>query len=100
MKNRIKTISIREIKQSFKRFLSLLVMSMLGVGVFVGISATAPDMMKSLDKYYDDSNYYDLKIISTLGITDDDIKSISNLNTVKKAYGVHSKDVLVINNKI
>ena len=54
-KDRINTSSIREIKHSFKRFLSLLVMSMLGVGVFVGIKMTAPDMMKSLDKYYDDN---------------------------------------------
>ena len=61
-KNRINTTSIREIKHSFKRFLSLLVMSMLGVGVFVGIKMSAPDMMASLDKYYDDNNFYEVVI--------------------------------------
>ena len=50
-KDRINTSSIREIKHSFKRFLSLLVMSMLGVLVFVGLKMAAPDMMKSLDKW-------------------------------------------------
>ena len=71
-KNRINTTSIREIKHSFKRFLSLLVMSMLGVGVFVGIKMSAPDMMASLDKYYDDNNFYDIKLVSTLGLTKND----------------------------
>lgn len=41
-------------------------------------------MMKSLDKYYDDNNFYDIKIVSTLGLTNDDIKAFENLKTVKK----------------
>lgn len=94
-KDRINTTSVREIKHSFKRFLSLLVMSMLGVGVFVGIKMAAPDMMQSLDKYYDDNNVYDIKVLSTLGLTDDDIDEINNLDGVKKAYGAYSKDVLI-----
>lgn len=94
-KNRINTISVREIKYSFKRFLSLLVMSMLGVGVFVGIKMAAPDMLKSLDSYYDENNFYDIKIISTLGLTDDDIKALSDIDTVEKVYGSYSKDVLI-----
>lgn len=96
-KNRINTTSIREIKHSFKRFLSLLIMSMLGVGVFVGISAAAPDMMKSIDTYYDNSNYYDIKIVSTLGLTEDDIDKLSNVSGIKKAYGSYSKDVIMEN---
>ena len=98
-KDRIKTTSTREIKNSFKRFLSLLVMSMLGVGVFVGLKMAAPDMIMSLDKYYDDNNVYDVKIVSTLGLTNDDINEISKLNGVKKVIGSYSKDVLIKNNK-
>lgn len=93
-KNRINTTSIREIKHSFKRFLSLLVMSMLGVLVFVGIKMAAPDMLASLDKYYDDNNVYDVKIVSTLGLTDDDINELKKVNGVKNVYGSYSKDVL------
>ena len=96
-KNRINTTSYREIKHSFKRFLSLLVMSMLGVGVFVGIKMSAPDMLASLDKYYDDNNVYDIKVISTLGLTKDDIYNINDIDGVKKAYGSYSKDVLIKN---
>ncbi len=94
-KNRIKTTSVREIKSSFKRFLSLLVMSLLGVGVFVGISMAAPDMMKSLDTYYDEANYYDIKLISTLGLTEEDVLAVGKLEGVDKVVGTFSKDVLV-----
>ncbi len=95
MKNRINTTCFREIKSSFKRFLSLLIMSMLGVGVFVGISMAAPCMMKSVDKYYDDANYYDVKLISTLGFTSDTINEISKLDSVSDVYMTTSKDVLM-----
>ena len=98
-KDRIKTTSTREIKNSFKRFLSLLVMSMLGVGVFVGLKMAAPDMIMSLDKYYDDNKVYDVKVVSTLGLTNEDINEISKLNGVKKVIGSYSKDVLIKNNK-
>lgn len=95
MKNRINTTCFREIKSSFKRFLSLIIMSMLGVGVFVGISMAAPCMMKSVDKYYDDANYYDVKLISTLGFTSDTINEISKLDSVSEVYMTTSKDVLM-----
>ena len=95
MKNRINTTCFREIKSSFKRFLSLIIMSMLGVGVFVGISMAAPCMMKSVDKYYDDANYYDVKLISTLGFTSDTINEISKLDSVSDVYMTTSKDVLM-----
>ena len=94
-KDRINTTSIREIKHTFKRFFSLLVMSMLGVGVFVGIKMAAPDMMKSLDEYYDNRNMYDIKVVSTLGLTSSDVDKIKNLKNVSRVYGSYSKDVLV-----
>ena len=97
-KDRINTTSIREIKASFKRFLSLLIMSALGVSVFVGLRMSAPDMIKSLDTYYDSKNVYDIKIISTLGLTDADIKSLKKIDGVKKVYGSYSKDAILKNN--
>lgn len=95
MKNRLNTTSLREIRHSFKRFLSLLVMSMLGVGVFVGLKMAAPDMLKSLDTYYDNDNHYDIKIVSTLGLTDNDIKELKKIGGVNNIEGIYSKDVLI-----
>lgn len=87
MKNRIITISLREIKKSFKRFMSLLVISMLGVAVFSGIKATASDMMKSLDEYYDDNNVYDIKITSTQGLTEEDVELVRGIDGVENVCG-------------
>ena len=97
-KNMITTTSIREIKNSYKRFLSLLFISMLGVCVFVGIKMSAPDMLKSLDAYYDSSNNYDIKIISTLGLTKNDINELNKVKGVKDVYGSYSYDTLIKNN--
>lgn len=92
MKNKIVTISLREIKKNFRRFLSLAVLSFLGVSVFVGIKVTGPDMIKTVDTYYDQNNAYDIRIVSTLGLTDEDIVSISKVDDSFTVYGTHSKD--------
>ena len=92
-KNRLITLSIRKIKKTIRRFLSLAVLSFLGVMVFVGVKMSNLDMLKSLTTYYNENNVYDLKIVSTLGLTREDLTSISNLNNNLKAYGSHSKDV-------
>ncbi len=92
-KNRLITLCIRKIKNNLRRFLTLAVLSCLGVLVFVGIKMSKPDMIESLDTYYKSHNVYDLKIISTLGLTEDDVDSISKLDSRLKVYGSHSKDM-------
>ena len=87
--------SVREIKSSSKRFISLLVMSMLGVLVFVGLKASPKDMTKSLDVYYDNNNVYDIKLISTLGFTDNEVEYLKKLNLTSDVYGSYSKDVVL-----
>ena len=69
MKDRIVTNSIRNIFRSFPRFISLLVMSALGVFTFAGLHAAAPDMMTTLDNYLDSRNVYDMYVISDMGLT-------------------------------
>lgn len=98
MKNRIITISKREIKKSFKRFLSLLVMSFLGVAVFVGMKSSPKTLQSSLDKYYDINNVYDIKIVSTLGLTGRDLEEFSNIELIENGYAIHTKDVSFKNN--
>lgn len=94
-KNRLKTNSIRTIKKSFPRFLSLIIMSALGVLVYVGLTATEPDMLKTLDNYYDKYNTYDINITSSMGLTDDDIAALSQIEGISKIEGTYRKDVLI-----
>ena len=93
-KNRIITMSLREIKKSKKRFFSLCVLSIIGVSFFVGMKMSGPAMLKSLDVYYDSNKMYDLKIISTLGLEEEDIKEIKKLNNSYQVIGSHTKDAL------
>ena len=68
--------SFLSIKKTFKRFLSILAIVLLGVGFFTGIRQTSPNMEESVDEYFKKQNVYDINLISTWGITKDEIKKI------------------------
>ncbi len=87
--------SVKQIAKTNKRFISILLMAFLGVGFFAGIRATSPDMKKTIDSYFDSTNMYDINVVSTLGLTDDDISAISKIDSVDKVYGIYSEDVFV-----
>jgi len=84
------------IKESFvsiirtkKRFISILLIVLLGVGFFAGIKATPPDMKDTMNKYYKDTNFMDFNLKSTWGITDEDILSFENIGyNVEVGYGI------------
>ena len=67
------TDAVREILHTRKKFISLLIMNFLAVGFLAGLRMTAPDMKHSLDVYYDEQNLMDLRILSTLGLTEQEI---------------------------
>ena len=98
-KNRIITMSLREIKKSLKRFFSLCILSFLGVSFFVGMKMSGPTMLKSLDKYYDDNKVYDIKVVSSLGLDEDDLNEIKKLDDDFEIVGSHSKDTLFFDGK-
>ena len=95
MKNRIITNSIRTINSSSSRFIPLIIMSFLGVFVFAGLQETKPSMQKTLDNYLDKYNFYDIKLISTMGLTDEDIESLKQIENIKDAEGSNSIDTLI-----
>ena len=93
MKKALLKDSIKEIKNTHRRFISILLMAFLGVGFFVGIRAASPDMKKTIDEYYDTQNLYDIEIISTLGLTNEDIEAVKGIQGIGNVYGTYSKDV-------
>ena len=100
MKNKLLVSSFRKIWDTRKKFLSLLCMALLGVGFFAGIKATSPDMSKTLDEYLDNNNVYDVEIVSTLGLTDEDIEEIKNLSIASDITGSRYADEIIdIENK-
>lgn len=83
-----------EIKKSFSRFVSILLIVALGVAFYAGIRSTEPDMRLTGDKLYDESNLLDLKVISTMGLSQSDVEAINNLENIEKAIGSYSADVI------
>lgn len=92
MKKSLVKNNLKAIIKTRRRFFSILVMAFLGVGFFAGLVATSPDMLDSLDKYARQNKMQDINIISTLGLTDDDIESLNKLEQIDGAYGIKTKD--------
>lgn len=84
----------REIKKSSGRFFSILFIVALGVAFFSGIRASEPDMRITGDSYFDKEKLMDIKAVSTLGITEDDVKAFEELELIDRAEGAYSADFL------
>lgn len=86
---------IREIKGSLGRFFAIMAIVAIGVAFFAGITASSKDMKHSSDSYYDEYNMNDIRILSSIGLTADDMDEISKVDGVKAVYGANTQDVLV-----
>lgn len=84
----------REIRGSLNRWLSLLFISALGVAFFSGIRSSEPDMRLSADRLYDSTNYMDIRVLGTLGVTEEDLTSIQEVSGVLDAEGLYSLEAL------
>lgn len=82
-----------EIRKTLNRFLSIFLITALGVAFFAGIRASKPDMQLSADAFYDESNLMDLRVLGTLGLTDGDVEAIRQVEGVRDVMPVHSVDM-------
>ena len=76
------------------RFLAIMSIIALGVGFFSGLSVTEESMVKTAGEYISEMGLYDYRLLSTLGFTDEDVKSVAGLSGVKAAYGSVSAEFL------
>lgn len=84
----------REILKNKGRFLSVFFISLLGAAFFSGIRSAEGDMKTSADAYYDQTNYMDLRVLGTLGLTDTDMEDIAKVKGVAQVTGGHTLEVL------
>lgn len=82
-----------EIRRTLNRFLSLLLINALGVAFFAGVRASKPDMRLSADAFFDESNLMDLRVMGTLGMTEEDAEAIKAVEGVKEVMPVYSVDM-------
>ncbi len=98
-KQKINTILItdtrRTIERSFSRFISIISIVALGVSFFAGMNAIAPNMYDTVSKYAQDSNAMDIQIISTAGLTENDLAVIGSVTGVESITGEKFVDGVV-----
>ncbi|MDE6840684.1 MAG: hypothetical protein K2P49_07535, partial [Oscillospiraceae bacterium] len=76
-KNRLATDALREVKNTFSRYLSILVLAALAVAFLSGLRTAAPDMQYTADRYYDRTRLMDGYVLSTLGLTQGDVDALA-----------------------
>ncbi|MGI6117670.1 MAG: hypothetical protein ACOYBC_04695 [Bilifractor sp.] len=86
---------VRTIRKELRRFIAILVITFLGVTMFAGLKAGCEDLRYSADRFFDARNLFDLRVMSTLGFSDDDVERIGSLDGVLQAEGVFSEDAHV-----
>lgn len=86
--------TVREIKKSLGRFLSIFAIVGIGVAFFAGVRDSVPVMKNTADGYYDDYNFMDMKVMSTIGMTKEDSKAMKDIKGVEGVYASHSMDAL------
>ncbi len=86
------------IKTNFKTFCSIMILTMLGVGFLVGMKSSVPNLKYTIENYFDEYNIYDINLTSSMGFTDEDIKTFKSIKSIKKIEGSYIKDFVVKGN--
>ncbi len=94
MKSMMKRNTFREIKKSFGRYFAILAIVALGVAFFSGLKITQSVMVHSADVYLKDLQFYDYRLVSTLGFTEENVEALAEKEDVRAAEGAISAEVL------
>jgi len=81
--------TIREISSSWGKFISIILIILLGSLLYVGIRSIGPDLNESGNQYFSQQKLSDLKVVSTMGLTDTDLSKIKTSQSVKSADAIH-----------
>lgn len=84
---------IKTIVKGKKRFFALVLIAALGVCMFSGLKAACDDLRMSADVFFDEQNLFDISIVSTMGLTDEDIEVLSDLEGIEDVEGAYSETV-------
>ena len=87
--------TLREIRKSLGRFFSILAIVAIGVAFYAGVKASAPVMKYTADEYFDENNLMDIRVLSTIGLSDDDVEEIRKMEGVLGVYPTHTLDAIV-----
>lgn len=81
--------------RAWKPFLSIMIISMLGVAVLTGIYAGCRDTFMAANRFYERQGLHDVEVVSTMGLTDEDVDALRGVDGVDDAAGVHIERVTI-----
>ena len=87
MKSTIMKTTLREIRESLGRYVAILAIVALGVGLYVGLTVTTPDMLAAGENYLEENKLYDLRLVSTIGYDDEAVETLNEQDGVQIAEG-------------
>ena len=96
MKSTMIKTTVREIQESLGRYLAILAIVALGVGLYVGLTVTKPDMLAAGENYLEENRLYDLRLVSTIGYDDAAVKAVNEREDVEIAEGEIYTDFLAV----
>ena len=88
----------REVKKSISRFISILLIVVLGVAFYSGIRSSMPAMQMTADAVYDKENFMDIRVVGTLGLTQNDLDALKEIEGVESVEGAYTTDFLCLAN--
>ncbi len=84
---------LRTVRKNGKRFIALMSITALGLTAFLGINAACRDMYLAADRFYDRQGLFDIRVLSTLGLTEEDVEALQRISGVETADGAYSETV-------
>ena len=99
MKSSYWKIVFRSIKGSLMRYLAILMIIALGVGFFAGLKSTMPAFYATGEKYIRNQQLFDFRILSTIGLDEEDVEKIGELPGIRACEGAFFKDGIVTRKK-
>ena len=84
---------IKTIARGIKRFMALAIIAALGVCMMSGLKASCDDLRFSADAFYDEQNLFDIMVVSTMGLTEEDIEALSQIKGIEAVEGTYSEKV-------
>ncbi|HWR18624.1 MAG TPA: FtsX-like permease family protein [Clostridia bacterium] len=95
-RGRLFVLFLRQVKASFGRYFSIVVITMLGISFFAGLRSIGADMRLTAQTYFSDTRFMDIRILSTGGFTEDDLDTVRNVKGVSKVLPAYSGEALVL----
>ncbi len=94
MTRELRKTTFREIRASLGRFFAIAAIIALGVGFFAGLKITTTDMIAETDRYLGERNFFDFRLVSTLGFTDSELAMLQKTEGVTAAVGEYRADAV------